>query len=142
MNTLSFETGLKTFDVNGDPEKTITFNPGDFNFIHKLYSAYTKLDSLQKVYQLKAEKTESTEKLLKIVHEADLEIRKVIDGVFDCPASDMVFGSQSAYAITTDGCPLWTGFLVAVMANCDETFTERENAKNPKLEALMQKYGK
>jgi hypothetical protein len=34
------------------------------------------------------------------------------------------------------------GFMIAVMAQCDSTFAERENAKNPKLEALLAKYKK
>lgn len=142
MSTLSFETGIKTFDINGDPEKIISFNPSDFNFIRRLYAAYTKLDSIQKVYQVKADKLQDTDKLLKLIHQADMEIRKVIDETFQAPVSDAVFDDQSTYAITGDGCPLWAGFMVAVMANCDETITERENAKNPRLEALIQKYSK
>ena len=37
MATLSFETGIKTFDINGDPNRVVSFNPSDLNFIHRLY---------------------------------------------------------------------------------------------------------
>lgn len=142
MSSLSFETGIKTFDINGDPERTISFNPSDFNFIHGLYTAYTELDALQKKYQLKVDKLDDgdVEKMLKTVHAADMEIRGIIDKAFEPGASEKAFGKQSTFAITTDGCPLWAGFLLAVMSVCDDTFTEREKAKNPKLEALLRKY--
>ena len=136
MATLSFETGIKTFDINGDPNRVVSFNPSDLNFIHRLYDGYMKLDALQRKYSLQADK------MMAIAHEADIEIRKVIDGIFGTPVSGIVFDGQATNAITGDGCPLWLGFLVAIMANCDETVTERENAKNPKLEALIAKYNK
>lgn len=140
MSTLSFETGIKTFDINGDPEKVISFNPTDLNFIHRLYEAFRKIDALHKGYQVRADKLDGHAEVLKVMHKADMEIRKLLDEVFLDTVSDKVFAGQSTYAITTDGVPLWMGFLVAVMAQCDTAYTERENAKNPKLEALLAKY--
>ena len=140
MATLSFETGIKTFDINGDPNRVVSFNPSDLNFIHRLYDGYMKLDALQRKYSLQADKAPEATKMMAIAHEADLEMRKIIDGIFAAPVSEIVFEGQATNAITGDGCPLWLGFLVAIMANCDETVTERENAKNPKLEALIAKY--
>ncbi|MEA5059381.1 MAG: hypothetical protein VB049_05015 [Candidatus Pelethousia sp.] len=140
MATLSFETGIKTFDINGDPERVISFNPTDLNFIHRLYEAFRRIDALHKGYQIKADKLTDPEKVLKVLHQADGEIRKLLDETFLDAVSDKVFGGQSTYAITSDGVPLWMGFLVAVMAQCDESYTERETAKSPKLEALLAKY--
>ena len=140
MSALQFETGIKTFDINGDPERVITFNPMDLNFIHRLYEVFRKIDALHKGYQIKADKLADPEKILKALHQADMEIRKLLDETFLDTVSDKVFQGQSSLAITGDGVPLWMGFLVAVIAQCDTSFMERENAKNPKLEALLAKY--
>lgn len=142
MSTLSFETGIKTFDINGDPERAISFNPTDVNFIHRLYDAFGKLEALRKANQLKAEKQQETKKVLQIFHQEDLEIRRILDGVFGPAACAAAFGDLAANAVTSDGLPLWGGFIVAVLAQCDTAMVERQEARNPKLEALLAKYKK
>ena len=142
MSTLSFDTGIKTFDINGDPERVISFSPTDPDFIRRADSAFTKMDSIQKSYGVKIGKLNDSNKILQTIHYADQEIRKVIDGVFGEGAADIVFHNISTYAINSEKLPVWCSFMVAVLAQCDLTVTERESLENPKLEALLAKYKK
>ena len=79
MATLSFETGIKTFDINGDPNRVVSFNPSDLNFIHRLYDGYMKLDALQRKYSLQADKAPEATKMMTIAHEAEGSIRPASD---------------------------------------------------------------
>lgn len=142
MSTLNFETGLKSFDINGDPEKVVHFCPTDFNFISRLFEAFSALENRQTDYQAKITAEDATpEKALEVIAEADKDVRTIIDRAFEAPVSDIAFGNLSSLAIA-GGLPLWAGFLVAVMMECDENFVTQKTTVNPKLEKLIGKYRK
>ena len=45
MNEIRFETGLKSYNLNGAVE--VVFNPTDVEFAQKVYSAFDALDKKQ-----------------------------------------------------------------------------------------------
>jgi len=141
MATLNFDTGVKTFDINGDPERTISFAPSDTEFVRRLYDSMETLDAMQMKYQGKLANAQDPAALLDEVAAADKEVRAIIDGVFATPVSGAVFGSANCCGVAS-GMPVWANFLVSVISECDEYLGKQEKAKNPKLEALLKKYKK
>lgn len=141
MPSLNFGTGLKTFDMNGDSDKTVSFCPTDFNFIQRLYRAFEALEKLQGDYIGRASANLTTEEMIELISSTDKEVRGIIDAAFEAPVSDMAFGKLSSFAIA-DGVPLWGGFLLAVMSECDDGFVAQTAATNPRLQKMLGKYKK
>ena len=141
MSSLNFETGIKTFDINGDQSKTVSFCPTDFNFIKRLYDAFVSVDALQEKYKAKISAELSPDEMMEIIVATDGDVRSIIDTTFEAPVSDIVLGKLSAFAIA-GGVPIWAGFLLAVMAECDEGFSTETTEINPKLQKVLGKYKK
>lgn len=141
MATLNFDTGVKTFDINGDPERTISFAPSDAEFVRRLYDNLETLDAMQAKYQGRVANAQDPAALLDEVAAADKEVRAIIDGIFAAPVSKVVFGPANCCGVAS-GMPIWANFLVSVISECDEYLSKQEKAKNPKLEALLKKYKK
>ena len=49
MAGIRFDTGIKTFDINGAVE--VSFAPTDMAFIERVYSAMERMDKKQEAYQ-------------------------------------------------------------------------------------------
>lgn len=141
MATLNFDTGVKTFDINGDPERTISFAPSDAAFVRRLYDSMETLDAMQTKYQGKVANAQGPTALLDEVDAADKEVRGIVDGVFGAPVSNAAFGTMNCCGVAS-GMPVWANFLVSVISECDAYVGAQEKAKNPKLEALLKKYKK
>lgn len=142
MPNLEIETGVKTFTINNDECRTITFCPTDYGFIKRLESAYEQLDTAQEKWADEGrEAGDDVHKMMAVIDGAEKEIRALIDFAFNAPISGIVFQGLSAYAIA-GGAPLWANFLLAVFDECDKEFTTQEKMTNPRLQRLLQKYGK
>jgi hypothetical protein len=142
MPNLVIETGVKTFTINNDESRTITFSPTDYGFIKRLETAYEQLDAAQvKWAEAGKEATGDIHNLMDVIDGAEKEIRSLIDYAFAAPVSEVVFHGLSAYALA-GGAPLWANFLLAVFDECDAEFTAQEKASNPRLQKLLKKYGK
>lgn len=142
MPNFEFDTGLKTFTINGDESRTITFSPTDQVFIRRLGEVYSKLEAMQNKWaQAAKDAGDDIDKLLKTMDEAEKEMREAIDSVFGKPVCDTVFGDLSVYGIAS-GAPLWANFLFAIFDECDKELAAQEKATNPRLQRLLKKYGK
>lgn len=141
MPSFNFETGLKTFDINGDSERTISFPPSDAKFVRRVYEGLGKLEECQKRHRAGVEAITEPSEILDAVDAADGEIREIIDGVFESPVCDAVFGNLNTCGVAA-GMPLWAGFMVALASECDDYLSAQEKAKNPKLDKLLAKYKK
>lgn len=140
MPSFNFETGLKTFDIGGDPEKTVTFCPTDPEFVRRLFIVVEDLESLHSAHaelskDLSFREMEGPNAVL------DREIRTSIDGLFEDPISDAVFGKFSSFRII-DGAPFWAIFLLMVLAECADNTIEQRDKVSPKLQKIMEKYRK
>ena len=45
MKSIRFETGYKTFSINDDPDRTISFNPTDADIVQRFAKAIKELQS-------------------------------------------------------------------------------------------------
>ena len=139
MNTLNFGTGIKTFVVNGTAE--VSFNPTDAFFVERLYSTFESLDKKQDSYKAEVSKEGDKRKIFDIARRMDGEMREMIDGIFQQPVSESIFGGMNVYALC-EGLPVWCNFLLAIMDETDTTFAREQKATNPRIQKYTAKYHK
>lgn len=138
METLQFDSGVKTYTVNGGA--TISFNPVDARFAHKMMDC---IDHIQK--RMEADKArqfdpEDVEAVFSAVHERDAYIRAEIDSVFGDGISDQIF--QGDICAQANGLPVWLNFTLAILDECDRSCKEQQSQGNPRMDAYMAKYRK
>lgn len=139
MKELNFESGLVTYSLNGKCE--VSFNPTDSNFVERLYSAFEELDKKQDGYKAQIEKMSNKREIFDFARERDAEMRGIIDGVFEGPVSDAIFGGMNVYAVA-GGLPVWCNLMFAVMDEIDTTFTREQKLTNPRIAKYTAKYQK
>ncbi len=137
MKELNFESGLVTYSLNGKCE--VTFNPTDSNFVEKLYFAFSELDKKQDSYKAQIEKIADKREIFDFAKERDAEMRDIIDGVFDAPVSDSLFGSMNVYAMA-GGLPVWCNLMLTIMDEIDTTFSREQKATNPRISKYTAKW--
>ena len=137
VKSLNFESGLVTYNINGKCQ--VSFNPTDSNFVERLYLAFEDLDKKQESYKTQAEKLADKREIFDFARERDVEMRQVIDGLFDAPVSDSLFGGMSVYAVA-GGLPVWCNLMLAVMDEIDTTFSREQKATNPRIAKYTEKY--
>lgn len=139
MKELNFDTGVVTYNINGVCE--FSFNPTDSNFVERLYSAFEELDRKQEGYQAQIEKMADKREIFEFARERDAEMRGIIDGVFEVPVSDVIFGGMNVYAVA-NGLPVWCNLMLAVMDEIDTAFAREQKATNPRIAKYTAKYQK
>lgn len=137
MNTLNFDTGVVTFNVNDRAE--VSFNPTDSNFVERLFSAFDGLDKRQDAYKEEVSRIADKRKIFELTRRLDEEMREMIDGIFQQPVCESLFGSMNVYALA-DGLPVWCNFLLVVMDQIDTTFAREQKAQNPRIAKYTAKY--
>lgn len=137
VKALNFESGLVTYNINGRCQ--VSFNPTDSNFVERLYLAFEDLDKKQESYKTQVEKLADKREIFDFARERDAEMRKIIDGLFDAPVSDSLFGGMSVYAVAS-GLPIWCNLMLAVMDEIDTTFSREQKATNPRIAKYTEKY--
>ena len=139
MKELNFESGLVTYSLNGACE--VTFNPTDSVFIERLYSTFEELDKKQETYRAEVQRLADNREIFDFARERDAEMRGMIDGLFNVPVCDALFGGMSVYAVA-NGMPVWCNFLLAIMDEIDTTFKREQKATNPRVAKYVAKYKK
>lgn len=139
MAELNFETGLVTYTINGKCD--VSFNPTDSNFVERLYSAFEELDRKQEGYKAQIERMADKKEIFGFARERDKEMRDIIDGVFEAPVSDAIFGGLNVYALA-EGVPVWCNLMLSVMDTIDSTFAREQKAVNPRIHKYIDKYQK
>lgn len=137
MAEIKFETGIVDFDVN-DKIK-ISFNPTDTTFVERLFEVFETLDKRQDAYKAEIERTANKREIFDTARKMDAEMRDIIDGIFDRPVCEELFGHMNVYAMA-DGLPVWCNFMLAVMDEVDTTYAREQKATNPRIQKYTAKY--
>lgn len=134
---IGIDTGIKTFSLNDKCE--VSFNPTDISFVERLFNTFDTLDKKQDAYKNEIDAAKGTREVFAIGKKRDLEMRELVDGVFQAPVCDALFGDMNVYAMS-GGLPVWCNLMLAVMDEVDTTFTREQKATNPRVQKYMQKY--
>lgn len=139
MKEINFESGLVTYSLNGKCE--VTFNPTDSDFVERINSAFNNLDKKQDEYKSRIEKMEDNREIFEFARERDKEMRDIIDGVFETPVCDALFGGMNVYAVA-GGLPVWCNLMLSIMDEIDTTLSMEQKETNPRIAKYTQKYKK
>lgn len=138
MAEIKFDTGLKSFDING--AYTVTFAPTDLAFIERVYTALDNMDKKQEGYKAQAEKAADKEVFV-LARQMDSEAREEINAIFGEDVCAAVFGSLNVFTVA-DGFPVWANFLLAIIDQLDGAFAEEKKKTNPRIAKYTAKYKK
>lgn len=118
MKSINFDTGLKTYAINGDEKNCIAINVSDPNLLSRIEDMQEQIDTLLTALD-NFDKMTPKERA-----DLDTEAKALIDKAFNADISSHVFGATSCFA------PLRTGelfileflnaFLPVVEADLDE----------------------
>lgn len=133
---IRFDTGVKTFTVNGGYE--ITFAPTDMAFIERVYNALDTMDKKQESYKAVAEQATDKE-VFTLARKMDNEAREVVNGIFGEDVCTPVFGTLNVFTVA-DGFPVWANFILAIVDQLDGAFAEEKKKTNPRIKKYTAKY--
>ena len=119
MEKLIFDTGLKSFTVNDGG--VLRFNPSDPNVYARFVEATAKIqavedDMVKKAQSIKAEGEEAGEAALKLMKEADQEMKKILGWVFgEINDFEKIFAGVNLMAVGENGERVITNFISALL---------------------------
>lgn len=134
MSEIRFDTGEKTFDLNGKVE--VRFNPADMLFLERLYKAAEDLDAAQTAFAQAAGKQERP---FDLARECESKMRGIIDALFGVPVCDKLFDGVSVFA-AGDGFPLWSNLLFAIIDQMDDSLTAQKTRAQERVRKYSAKY--
>lgn len=143
-NTLSFDTGIKTFTVNDSVD--ISFNPTDTEFVNRFYEAAERIDADQRQGREQVngnldEYLDKPKEVYGFAQERDANVRKEIDLLFGEGIADKLFPGINCYAYA-DGFPIWMNFFTMITDVINESITEEQKKTDPRVKAYSKKYDK
>lgn len=140
MASISFSSGLKKYTFEGDGGSVeVSFNPTDATVLERISTAFERLDDAQREYEGRLGTLKTSKEIFAAVHEMDDLARATIDGIFEQPVSETLYGDVSMISIT-DGVPLWADFLLIVVELMDDSSGKEAKKKNPRLEKYINRY--
>ena len=138
---LNFTHGAQEYTVRGvKGDVELYFNPTDGEFVQRLYHAFDMLDKKQEAYNEEIQKCGNNAKIFEIARKRSDEMRTVIDGIFEEPICEKIFGRMNLYALSTDGLYIWAELLLALMDATDEAFSKSREAAKARLKKYTEKY--
>ena len=138
-NQIRFNTGDVEYSIN-DKVK-VSFNPTDVSFIEKVFNIFDHMDEKQEEYNAAFTGAKDDASVFKVYRKIEGEMRGMIDDVFGVEVCQGIFGSMSVFALS-DGLPLWTNLMFALIDEMDVAFAREKKATNPRIKKYTAKYQK
>jgi hypothetical protein len=141
--SLSFDTGLVEYDING--MATVRFNPTDADFVERLWKCFTDLEARQGEFQGRVDEIEigehgeGGEKMFAYAKERDAEMRGIIDGLLGDGVADALFPDMNCYALA-DGLPVWVNLMFAIADEIEGAYTRQQKRTDPRVAGYSKKY--
>lgn len=131
MRNLSIDKGYKEYTINNDENAVIRVKTTDFSLIDKLL--HVKDNIAATVAEIEERKqSDSLEKILAALDEADRKVKAELDRVFDGEVSAVVFGNTNCLSFS-GGQPVALNFLEAIMPEIKRDLAAEQNAANEKI---------
>lgn len=139
MKELVFDSGVVSYSLSGNCE--VSFNPADHAFAERFYSAIDEMWKLQDEYAKKAEALQDPGEAFSLAKERDVEIGKVLDGLFNAPVCAAVFGSMSLCAFA-NGFPVWLNLMLSILDEIEANIGDIQKQADPRIAKYKAKYQK
>lgn len=139
MKELVFDSGIVSYSLNGKCE--VSFNPADRVFAERFYTAVDEMGKLQEEYTQKAEALQKPAEAFSLALERDENMGKVLDGLFDAPVCEAVFGSMSLCAFA-NGFPIWLNLMLSILDEIEANIGDIQKQADPRIAKYKAKYQK
>lgn len=137
MGEIRFDTGVKSYSLNGCCE--VAFNPTDSGFAEKLSQVFSELDGMQERMSRELAEAGDGGELFELSRRYDRQMREKLDGLFDRPICEALFGDMNVYALA-GGLPVWANLLLALLDEAGESLRREQTLTDPALEKYLAKY--
>lgn len=138
MDRLNFDTGLKTYNINGVCE--IRINPTDSLLTSRLLSLVGSIDEKREKYASNIENADIKD-IFDVASRFDAEVRNEIDAALGAPVCDAVFGNMSVMAMA-DGLPVFCNLIFAILDEIDEGWASEVGKTSARISKYTAKYNK
>lgn len=133
MQSIIFDDGYRTYDINGDESRVIRVNVSDFNLLRRNEEAEERISEL--VRQLSAANDPTPEDLA----EYDKGFREQINYIFGTDVCTPAFGESHCMSIVSDGRMLYEEFLEALLKQVEQDIAERRQGLEQRRRAASPK---
>lgn len=130
---LQISTGVVEYNLNGKVK--VHFNPAGAAFVKKLMGVFDAMEQKQNETKAELDGANDAKRVFEIADAKDAEMRAMLDGLFEVPVCDALFGTMNVYALG-DGLPVWANLLLAVLDVCAASF----DGVDEKMEYRIKKY--
>ena len=136
MNRLNFDTGVKTYDLNGVCQ--ISINPTDTLLTSRLLSLVDRLDEKREQYALDIENAEIKD-IFDIANKFEASVRAEIDAAIGAPVCDAVFGNMSVMSMA-NGLPVFCNLVFAILDEIDAGWASETAKTSARIAKYTDKY--
>lgn len=122
---LNFESGIKEYTINGDPNRVIRINPTDFGIIDRAEKAKISLEKLH----IDPGEEHMSEALIAM----DKAVREQIDLIFGNGTANTAFGEINCTSLA-GGSPIFMNFLNAILPEIEKVVGEEKRKSDARIE--------
>lgn len=138
-NELIFDEGFKEFNINGDPNRVIRFNPTDISIIERAQKVKKEIG--EEVKRLDKLEINDDEAVAKAVEEVNKIIKEKINYIFGSDVSETVFGVQSPLA-SANGITLVERFIAAAIPVIQKEIEDEDKKSKARMSKYTERYHK
>lgn len=121
MKSINFDTGYKSYIVNGDENSVVKINVSDLYLPGRMAAFYDELDRIYKEYKKKGMTNEEFRAL-------DKPMREKLNETFGLDISTPAFGAVNCMSILISGSTVLQSFLDALMPIISDDVEEYRSA--------------
>lgn len=130
MKSIDFDSGFKTYAINGDESCVIKINTTDFNLPKRIQDANETIKATISEYEGKNAADD--------IAGFDTKVRDIINEVFGSDICTPAFGKTNLFSITSNGNYIFENFLGALLPVIQADIEEA--AKAAQVRPEVQKY--
>ena len=130
MKSIDFDSGFKTYAINGDENCVIRINTTDFNLPKRIQDANDTIKTVISEYEGKNAADD--------IAGFDTKVREIINEVFGSDICTPAFGKTNLFSITSNGNYIFENFLGALLPVIQADIEEAARAAQVRPE--VQKY--
>lgn len=130
MQTLSFDSGIKHYAVNGDEGCIISVNTADLNLPVRYAEMMPKINAL-------ADEMKSSDPVPELIADYDRRFRELLNGIFGSDVCTPAFGCVNCLSPVGDGKLLFEAFLEAFVPLIGKDIGERLEAANARMDKYI-----
>ena len=142
--SINFDDGYKEFEINGDPNRVLRFNPADIGVVDRMHKAVENMQNdINNIGDVKITQTgdamTEVKEVADIVRKINESLRNGFDEIFYPGASSIVFGVQNPMAIA-NGKTIYENFMNAYIKVVEPFIHEAQKESETAMKEYKEAY--